>query len=414
MAIFKPFKSYLPKEEFVEQIAAVPYDVLSTEEARELVKDNSLSFLHIDKAEIDLPTNISPYDDLVYETAKNNLNRLINEGYYSKDNVNCYYIYSLTMFNRTQTGIVGTASIDDYMNNVIKKHELTRDDKLVDRIKHVDICNAQTGPIFLTYKSSEDLNKILKDYALNNESLYSFVAEDGIKHEIWRISDFEIVENISNLFNNIDSLYIADGHHRTASAVKVGLNRRSQAKVTNLDAPYNYFLSVVFPHDELLIMDYNRLVSNVNLNDFTQFLDMLSKSFEIEKVNAHFKPEKKGEIGMYHDKSWYKLLVKSSCYTNNKVQDLDVSILQRLILVPQFGIVDPKTDKRLDFVGGIRGIEELVTKVDSGMAELAFALYPTSIEEVMEISDEEKQMPPKSTWFEPKLRSGIFINSLDE
>ncbi|MDF2946136.1 MAG: hypothetical protein K0S51_815 [Bacillales bacterium] len=414
MAIFKPFKSYLPKEEFVEQIAAVPYDVLSTEEARELVKDNSLSFLHIDKAEIDLPTSISPYDELVYETAKNNLNRLINDGYYSKDNVNCYYIYRLTMLNRTQTGIVGTASIDDYMNNVIKKHELTRDDKLVDRIKHVDICNAQTGPIFLTYKSSEDLNKILKDNVLNNENIYSFVAEDGIKHEIWRISDSEIVENISTLFNNIDSLYIADGHHRTASAVKVGLNRRNQVKEEKTDASYNYFLSVVFPHDELLIMDYNRLVSNVNLNDFTQFLDMLTKSFEIEKVNANFKPEKKGEIGMYHDKSWYKLVVKKSCYTNNKVQDLDVSILQRLILEPQFGIVDPKTDKRLDFVGGIRGIEELVTKVDSGMAELAFALYPTSIEEVMEISDEEKQMPPKSTWFEPKLRSGIFINSLDE
>ncbi|MDF2606076.1 MAG: hypothetical protein K0S34_266 [Bacillales bacterium] len=414
MAIFKPFKSYLPKADYVEQIAAVPYDVLNTEEARELVKDNSLSFLHIDKAEIDLPTNISPYDDLVYETAKNNLNRLINEGYYSKDNVNCFYIYSLTMFNRTQTGIVGTASIDDYLNNVIKKHELTRDDKLVDRIKHVDICNAQTGPIFLTYKSNNDLNLIIKQYSSNNQSLYSYVAEDGIKHEIWRISDSEIVANISNLFKNISSLYIADGHHRTASAVKVGLKRRSQAKATNLDASYNYFLSVVFPHDELLIMDYNRLVSNIDIKDISQFLNNISNSFEIEKVESNFKPERKGEIGMYHDKSWYKLIVKESCITNNNVLDLDVSILQRLVLEPQFGIIDPKTDKRLDFVGGIRGIEELVNKVDCGLADLAFALYPTSIEEVMAISDEEKQMPPKSTWFEPKLRSGIFINALDE
>ena len=412
MAVIRQFKAVRPTPAMAEKVAALPYDVVNSEEARDMTAGKPYSFLHVDKAEIDLPVGIDIYSPEVYAKAKENLDNLIANGILIQDDKPKLYIYELTMEGRSQTGLVACTSIDEYINGIIKKHELTREDKEQDRIRHVDICNANTGPIFLAYRTvdkiSEIINKIKK-----NLPIYDFTAEDGIKHRAWVIDNEDDITNLVELFKDVPSLYIADGHHRNASAAKVGLKRRIEKPDYTGDEEFNYYLSVIFPSDQLQILDYNRVVRDLNGMSAEEFITKLSEKFDIKNVSGRAKPEKQYDFGMYLNKKWYMLTAKSSIITEDAVKGLDVSILQDNVLIPLLGIGDIRTDKRIDFVGGIRGLGELEKRVDSGEMKVAFAMYPTSIEQLMTIADEDKIMPPKSTWFEPKLRSGLFIHSLE-
>jgi len=413
MAIVRPFKAVRPREDKAHLIAALPYDVMNTQEAKEMVVGNPYSFLHIDRAEINFDNTVDPYDKIVYEKAKEKLYSMIEDGLFIQDKKPCLYIYRLTMGKRSQTGIVACTSIDDYINDVIKKHEHTRKDKEQDRIKHVDYCNANTGPIFLTYRHDREINKIINDLT-KKETEYSFVSDDGISHEAWVINDDAVIEKLTGLFQKINYLYIADGHHRAASAVNVGLLRRKENPGYDGSEEFNYFLSVIFPDNELCIMDYNRVVQDLNGLSVEDFLDKISEKFHVIKlsVDEPYKPEAAHTFGMFLKDKWYKLSAKAGTFDEgDPVARLDVSILQDNLLNPVLGIEDPRTDKRIDFIGGIRGLKELEDRVKSGMA-VAFSMYPTSIENLMDIADAGKVMPPKSTWFEPKLRSGLFIHLL--
>ena len=413
MAVVKPFKGIRPTKKLVDKVAALPYDVMNTEEARDMVKENIYSFLHVDKAQIDLPVGTDQYSELVYNTARKNLDNMRKDGTYIQDSKPCMYIYRQIMNGRVQTGIVGCTSIDDYINNIIKKHENTRAEKEQDRINHVDYCNANTGPIFLTYRNVSEIDEIVSKWT-EKEPEYNFVSEDGISHIIWVIDDFNVVSRLEQLFKDVDYLYIADGHHRAASAVKVGKMRRKANKNYDGTEEFNFFLSVIFPADDLYIMDYNRVVKDLNGNTSEEFLNKLSQKFRVEEFNGEgaYRPEGKGKVGMYLDNKWYKLTAIEGTYDpKDPVKSLDVSILQENVLRPILGIEDPRTSDRIDFVGGIRGLGELERRVNEGM-KLAFAMNPTSIEELMNIADAGKVMPPKSTWFEPKLRSGIFVHEL--
>lgn len=415
MSVIRPFKGYRPRTELCEKVAALPYDVMTSEEAREMVKGNPYSFLHVDRAEIDLPENIDHYSDEVYEKAKENLNSMIENGIYIQDEKPVLYIYKLTMNGKSQTGIVACTSIDEYIENKIKKHELTRADKEEDRIRHVDTCNANTGPIFLTYRSKDSIDSIINEW-VRKEPVYDFIADDGIGHTVWVIDDEAVINDIVNEFKSVSDLYIADGHHRNASAVKVGLKRRAEKPDYTGDEEFNYYLSVIFPDNQLYIMDYNRVVKDLNGYSSEEFISEISKKFNVSEYRGDgcCKPEKKHNFGMYLDGKWYILEAKDCIINeNDSVACLDVSILQNELLSPVLGIGDPRTDKRIDFVGGIRGLEELEKRVDSGEMKIAFSMYPTTMEQLMNIADDNKIMPPKSTWFEPKLRSGIFVHSLD-
>lgn len=417
MSVIRAFKGFRPTTELCHRVAALPYDVMNSDEAREMVKDNPYSFLHVDKAEIDLPVGTDLYSQEVYDKAASNLQKMIDEGTYIQDSTPVLYIYRLTMDGRSQTGLVACTSIDEYIENKIKKHELTREDKEQDRIRHVDICDANTGPIFLTYRSQEVVNSIIDAYVLNNEPVYDFLAEDGITHTVWVIDDVVAIEALIDAFKGIESLYIADGHHRNASAVKVGLKRREENPGYKADAEFNYYLAVLFPDEQLAIMDYNRVVKDLNGMSQEQFIEAVSEKFSVsEKALAEgecFKPEKAHSFGMYLGGKWYELKAKDGSFDpQDEVNSLDVSILQNNLLAPVLGIGDPRTDKRIDFVGGIRGLGELVRRVDSGEMTVAFSMYPTTVAELMSIADAGKIMPPKSTWFEPKLRSGIFVHKL--
>ncbi len=414
MAVVRPFKGIRPQKELVDKVAALPYDVMNTEEAREMVKGNPYSFLHVDKAQIDLDPSINQYDKGVYEKARENLYSMIDEKVYIKDNESCMYIYRQIMDGRIQTGIVGCTSIDDYMKDIIKKHEHTRAEKEQDRINHVDYCNANTGPIFLTYKNVSEVDKIVIEWT-KKEPEYNFVSEDGITHIVWVINDKNIVDKLENLFKEVKYLYIADGHHRAASAVKVGQLRREQNPQYTGEEEFNFFLSVIFPAEDLYVMDYNRVVKDLNDLSTEEFLSKVSEKFDMEAYNCcnEYKPEEKGTFGMYLDKKWYKLTAKKETFDEkDPVASLDVSILQNNLLRPLLGIEDPRTSDRIDFIGGIRGLKELEKRVDNGM-KVAFSMYPTSIAELMNIADAGEVMPPKSTWFEPKLRSGIFVHELE-
>lgn len=411
MAVFRGFKAYRPKKENQSLIPALPYDVMSSDEAREMVKDNPLSFLHIDKAEIDLPAETDLYDKAVYDKARTNLLALEENGDLIQDANPCLYIYKQVMNGRSQVGIVGCASIDDYMNNVIKKHEHTLAKKEQDRINHVNICDANTGPIFLTYRKNDDISTIINEYMSSNEPAYDFVS-DGVSQTVWVIDDSEIVSKISDLFGGVEAMYIADGHHRCASAVKVGQMRREENPSYTGDEEFNFFLAVAFPDNELEIMDYNRVVSDLNGNDEHEFLEKVRKYFHIAKTDAQFKPQEKHTFGMYLDGDWYKLRARSAIIDEtNPVKRLDVSILQDNLLAPILNIINPKNDSRIDFIGGIRGLDELERRANSDM-HLAFAMYPTTVDDLMAIADAGLIMPPKSTWFEPKLLSGLFIHHL--
>lgn len=410
MATVKPFICIRPNEKVADKVAALPYDVYNRQEAKEVVKDNKLSFLNIDRAETQFDDSVDTYDQRVYAKAKELLENMINDGTFITDNDRCYYIYELTMDGRVQTGLVACASIDDYQNNIIKKHENTRADKEIDRINHVDTCNAQTGPIFLAYRANDVIRAIVNK-TKTEKAIYDFTSEDGITHRVWKIADEKDVKDICDAFGTINSIYIADGHHRAASAVKVGLKRRQENPDYDGTEEFNYFLSVLFPDEELMIMPYNRVVKDLNGNTQEEYLEKVSKCFDIEKVDEPYSPEVKGNIGMYLDGQWYKLTAKDEIKVSDPVDSLDVALLQNNLLTPILGIGDPRVDKRIDFIGGIRGLKELERRCSLDM-QIAFSMYPTSINELFNVSDAGKLMPPKSTWFEPKLRSGLFIHKL--
>ncbi len=410
MAIVRAFRAVRPDEKRAAEVAALPYDVYSREEAYLAVQGHPLSFLNIDRAETQFGAEVDTYADCVYEKAGELLEAEISEGVFVTEESPCYYLYELVMNGRSQTGIVGCCSIDDYLGGVIKKHENTRADKEQDRIRHVDVCSAQTGPIFLAYRRNERLAELVNEIRSGNP-LYDFTSEDGIRHRVWRVGEPETEDAIEKAFAAMDALYIADGHHRAASAVRVGQLRREKHPGYTGDEEFNYFLSVLFPDDELMIMDYNRLVADLNGMDRETFLDRVRENFSVEEARGAFHPEKKGQFALYLPGQWYRLTVKPELCSCDVVKGLDVSVLQDYLLAPVLGIFEPKTDRRISFVGGIRGLAELERRVDGGMAA-AFALHPTSIGELFAVADAGLLMPPKSTWFEPKLRSGLFIHRI--
>ncbi len=412
MATIKPFAAIRPALGLESKIAALPYDVYSSEEARQKVSDNPLLFLNIDRAETQFPVGTSPYEDKVYDKARDLFWSQVKDGIYVKESAPCYYVYELVMDGRSQIGLVACASIDDYANNIIKKHENTRADKEEDRIRHVGTMEAQTGPIFLAYRYNAAIDAEIKK-AMANPALYDFVADDGITHRVWVINDAGSVKIIRDAFAGMNDIYIADGHHRCASAVKVGFKKREAKPNYTGDEEFNFFLSVLFPDEQLMIMDYNRVVKDLNGNSADEFIAKLSEIFTIAPQNEANKPSKKGEIAMFLEDKWYLLSVKEAYQSNDPIKGLDVSVLQDNVLGPILNIEDPKTDKRIDFVGGIRGYEELVKRCHTDSV-VAFGMYPTSIQELFAVADASLLMPPKSTWFEPKLRSGLFIHSIKE
>ena len=382
-----------------------------------MVVGNPYSFLHVDKAEIDLDPSVDLYDTRVYEKARDNLNEMIAKGVFIQDETPCLYIYKQVMNGRAQIGIVGCTAVDDYRNNVIKKHELTRADKEQDRINHVDYCDANTGPIFLTYRAREAVDSLVAEVMAAKQPVYDFTSDDGISHTVWVMDDPAQVDTVCREFAGIESLYIADGHHRSASAVRVGMKRRDAKPDYDGSEEFNYFLSVIFPDNQLYIMDYNRIVKDLNGYTKEQFLGKISEKFTVTPYlgGGVLKPEKKHTYGMYLEGAWLLLEAKPGTYDiNDPVAQLDVSILQNNLLSPILGIGDPRTDKRIDFVGGIRGLQTLADRVDSGEMAVAFSMYPTTMDDLMDIADAGAIMPPKSTWFEPKLRSGLFIHKLSE
>ncbi len=410
MAQFKPFKSVRPKEGLAEKIASLPYDVMSRKEAKKMAEGNADSFLHIARSEIDLDDSVDPYDEIVYKTAKMNLDSIMNRGSLIQDREPKFYIYRQIMWGRVQTGIVGCASIDDYLDDTIRKHELTRVEKEIDRINNFDHCDAHTEPVFLTYRKNEKINSIINDWIKNNRPVYEFTSDDGISHFVWDISDAFVNRTIEEIFKTMDYLYIADGHHRSASSVKVGLKRREDAGRYSGEEEFNHFLAVAFPDEDLYIMDYNRLVKDLNGYTSKELFTEVRKNFIVEVSAGPYKPREKHTYGMYLEGKWYKLTAKPQSFDNdNVIERLDVSILQNNLLGPILGIKDPRTDKRIDFVGGIRGLEELMERADQDM-KVAFVMCPTTIEDLISVADSGKIMPPKSTWFEPKLRSGLFIH----
>ena len=415
MATLRPFRAVRPAKDLADKVAALPYDVMNSREARQMVEGNPHSFLHVDKAEIDLDPSIDLYDTRVYEKARDNLQDMIARGVFLQDEQACLYIYKQVMNGRAQIGIVGCTAVDDYRNNIIKKHELTRADKEQDRINHVDYCDANTGPIFLTYRAEAAVDAIVNDVMSTKAPVYDFVSEDGIGHTVWVMDDPRQIETVCTLFACIYYLYIADGHHRSASAVRVGMKRREAKPDYDGSEEFNYFLSVIFPDNHLYIMDYNRIVKDLLGNTPETFMEKVSEKFTVTAYTGEgcLKPEKKHTYGMYLAGKWYLLEAKEGTYdAADPVARQDVSILQNNLLQPILGIGDPRTDKRIDFVGGIRGLQALCDRVDSGEMAVAFSMYPTTMEDLMDIADAGAIMPPKSTWFEPKLRSGLFIHKL--
>ena len=413
MAIIRAFKGFRPRKDLVAKVASPPYDVVNSEEAREIAQGNPYSFLHVVKSEIDLPEDIDHYSDQVYQKASENLQKMITEGILVEDQEPSLYLYQQQMGDHKQIGIVACASIEDYEKDIIKKHELTRADKENDRIRHVDTTNANTGPVFLTYPADPQIDAEIAQLS-KNEPEYHFQTDDSVYHTLWHISDRKVSDFFIAKFTRIPVLYVADGHHRSASAFKVGKKRREANPDHTGNEEYNFFLAVLFPGEQLQIMDYNRIVKDLNGLTAEKFLQRVGAKFEIQEMPAgrQYKPEKKHSIGMYLAGKWYQITPKEGTYTpNDPVKSLDVAILMDNLLSPVLGIGDPRTDKRIDFVGGIRGLQELEKRVNKGEA-VAFAMYPTSVQDLIDIADSGAIMPPKSTWFEPKLKSGLVIHFL--
>ncbi len=407
MAIIKPFKALRPRPDLAAKVASPPYDVLNSEEAKAEAKENPLSFLHITKAEIDFPNGIDLHSQGVYDKANENLRQFIEQGTLANEKKPCYYIYQLIMTGRSQTGLVCVSSVDDYFNGIIKKHEFTRPEKEKDRIDHMKTIRAQTGNVFMAYNNVHEIDLVVYNWKNMHEPLYDFIAGDGIKHTVWVINDDEIIERITNLFvEKVPATYIADGHHRAASAAKV-------SKALSGSAAAKYFLTTIFPASELAIMDYNRLVKDLNGMDADDFISALQDDFTITKSEEPVKPSQLHEFGMYLDKQWYILAARKDSFSSDPIGVLDVTILSNNVLDRLLGIKDQRTDKRIDFVGGIRGLNELEKRVDNGEMKLAFSLYPVTIKQLFNIADSGNVMPPKSTWFEPKLRDGLLTHTLD-
>lgn len=412
MVNIKPFKAIRPTSELADKIATLPYDVINSAEASELAQDNPYTYLHIDKSEIDLPAEFSPYDPAVYQKAAENLQLFQEKQWLIKEDAPAFYLYELTMDGRPQTGLVVCTSIEDYTNNLIKKHEFTRPEKELDRINHSDITDANTSPIFLTYRGQSDINNLITNWKKNHPALYDFESFHDVHHRVWIIDDASTIADLEKHFaKDVPALYIADGHHRTESAVKVGQKRLLENPDAPEDAEFRSFLSVLFPKEELAIWDYNRVL-NVPINE--DLLERLALDFDIEKVEKQqSKPTKAKTFGLYLAGQWYRLTAKDSLLSTDAVAGLDVSILQKEVFQKIFDIQDVRTDKRIDFVGGIRGLEELERLVDSTQFTVAFALYPTTMDDLLAVADAGEIMPPKSTWFEPKLLSGLFVHDLE-
>ena len=410
MAVVKPFYCVRPAKELAGSVAALPYDVYSRKEARQAAKEQEFSFLKIDRPETQFPEDADMYSETVYRKAKQLLEQWVLDGVFIEEKEQSFYIYRLTMNGRSQTGVVSCCSIDDYLSGAIKKHENTREEKERDRICHIDITDAHTGPIFLTYRAEDGIAKLV-DETVRQKPLYDFVSEDGIGHTVWKVSDSDLISKMEQAFEKIPALYIADGHHRAASGGMGGLKRRREQLGYMGQEPFNFFLAVLFPDEELEILPYNRVVKDLNGLAKEQFLKLVGEKFEIEKIGPGAVPGQKGRFGMLLEGEWYMLTAKEEIVSTDPVKGLDVSILQDYLLAPILGITDPRTDSRIEFIGGIRGIKELEWRVSQDM-KAAFSMYPTSMEELLNVADAGLLMPPKSTWFEPKLRSGLFIHRL--
>lgn len=412
MATVRPFAALRPAEKYADRVISLPYDVMNRSEAANLALNNPYSFLHICRSEIDLPEIEDAYDPRVYLKAKDNLENFEEEGIFIRDEEAYFYIYRQVMEGRIQTGIVACVSIDEYMDNTIKKHEFTRVEKELDRINHFDKCNANTEPVFLTYRNNYEISKLINDWTLNNSPQYDFTTGDGVSHTLWVVKAPDIIKGISENFKSVPFLYIADGHHRSASAAKVGLKRRKENPSYNGSEEFNFFMAVIFPDSDLHIFDYNRVVKDLNGNNKEEFLNKISKNFQVEEKGSEaFYPGEKHRFSMYLDGLWYLLTAKKSIISNHPIKGLDVAILQDYVLDQILAIKDPRTDNRIDFIGGIRGLSELEKRVNTDM-KVAFALHPVSMEDLLTVADKNEIMPPKSTWFEPKLGSGLFVHTL--
>ena len=412
MAIIKPFKALRPARELAEKVAALPYDVMNTEEARSMAAGNPFSFLHVSRPEIDLPPETDPHAEPVYAKGKENLRSFLNDGVLVRDESDCYYVYRQRMGGITQTGLVVCAAVDDYQGGVIKKHELTRADKEEDRVSHIDRLDANDEPVFLTCREESAIGRIIGE-ATSGPAEYDFTTDDGVSHTLWVVADRERIDALTNLFARIPALYVADGHHRSAAASRVRELRREANPAHTGGEEYNFFLTVIFPDNEMNIMPYNRVVKDLNRYDVAEFMARVASRFDITPVHATLEPGRRHQFGMFLAGRWYELVPKEGAFDeSDAVAKLDVSILQDNLLNPVLGIRNPRTDQRIHFVGGIRGTAELERLVNSGEYQVAFALYPTSIAELIELADAGKIMPPKSTWFEPKLRSGLFVHLL--
>lgn len=411
MSDIRPFCAVRPNETFASKIAALPYDVYTRKEAKKEVEKNPLSFLKIDRPETMFPDEMDMYAPKVYQKARKVLEEMIEKGEFIQDETPCYYLYELTRNGHRQTGIVACASIDDYFNGTIKKHENTREEKEQDRIRHVDTLDTQTGPIFLAYRLDAVLKEIIEE-TKRKTPVYDFISEDKITHRVWVIDESEMMERIQQCFVKINKIYIADGHHRAASAIKVGCKRRKEHPGYTGEEEFNYFLCTLFAEEELEILDYNRVIKDLNGLSEIEFLEKIKESFEVEEAEeSPYAPKQKKEFGMYLGKKWYKLQIKKEQVSDDVVESLDVSILQNKLLKPILGIKEPGKDNRIIFVGGIRGLKELEHCVENGF-QVAFSMYPTSMQELFSVADAGRLMPPKSTWFEPKLRSGLFLHKI--
>ena len=414
MAIFKPFKAFRPQGSLAQAVASKPYDVLNSAEAKKEAEGNAHSFLRVIKPEIDLPEGTNPYSDEVYEKGRENFLKLCRDGVLSQDSTPSYYLYRLTMNGRSQTGLVGCCEYQEYYEGHIKKHELTRTVKENDRVRHVECLNANAEPVFFSYRGVASINEFV-EHSLTGEPIYDFVAEDGVRHELWAISESEDITLLEQAFLSVPDLYVADGHHRTAAAARVGQKRKDSNPEHRGDEEYNFFMAVLFPDDQLEIFDYNRVVKDLNGLSPDDFIAALSDNFDIQQAGKTCpRPAGLREFSLYLDGSWYELRAKTSpASSGSPIGDLDVTVLSEKVLGPLLGITDLRNDNRIDFVGGIRGLEELERVVDSGEMAAAFALYPVSMEQLLNIADAGEIMPPKTTWFEPKLRSGLFVHGLE-
>lgn len=413
MADVRPFAGLRPIRALAEKVASPPYDVLNSNEARDMAGENPISFLHINKPEIDLPPETDPYSDDVYAKGAENLQKMIRDGVLVQDDQPCFYLYAQTWGDHRQVGLVAGASVQEYIDDKIKKHELTREEKERDRIRHIESLGAQVGPVFLTYKALPEIDKELA-VIQEKDPVYDFTAEDDIRHTFWVISSKLRIEMIAQLFERVPLLYVADGHHRSASATIIAQKRREQNPDYTGQEPWNFFLAVIFPHDQMKILPYNRVVRDLNRASSEEFIRKIEGSFYLSKSDQPIAPERTKVFGMYLDGNWYRLEAKAGTYNDNDaVESLDVAILQNNLLNPILGIEDPRKDKRIDFVGGIRGLGELEKRVNSGEMKVAFSLHATTIEQLIDVADAGKIMPPKSTWFEPKLRSGLVIHKID-